>query len=331
MIIYALVLASIFLLPGNMIVYAIGLMFCPKDRVYELDMPQKCLISFLAWCFISSVLSSHWYMALCGWGLRCEGFVMWLILARCAYIYWSNHEDEKPLLYIGIFIMFLYPAMFLYHINPSSINTAGFVSVMIPMIIAMGWPECSIASLAIFPILVSGNRTCLVAILSSLIFVNMKRKWIVPVIVLLLGLLMMGRFSTLKLNSLGSGARANLILQAEDLMVDMPVTGYGLDTLCYYLKILDLSTWEKNSIPDKVHNIFYDVLLMTGWIGYVLFLFTLTSSLWIAFKHKTKRHIICASGIIGWILFGLLNPQGCAAHCLMMICVFGINRNHYYE
>ncbi len=129
-------------------------------------------------------------------------------------------------------------------------------------------------------------------------------------------------------SDIGSGARAQWLNQAVYLSDRLPLTGYGLDTLSQYL---NHSVGEQRSdlrrfIPDRVHNLPYDLILQTGWIGYTLLLLALGHAIGCVALYPDKQNYLCLSAVLAFIVFGLFNPHGYLAIAVTLTAFFGIRK-----
>jgi hypothetical protein len=127
-------------------------------------------------------------------------------------------------------------------------------------------------------------------------------------------------------SSLGTGARASWIMQAREISRRNIVRGIGLEVIDCYLKNPDSGLQRPNDFPDRTHNIIFDIILETGWVGYFICLGILGSAVGVTLLYPTSTNSICLGMLIAWIVFGFINPQGCGAHLLMLIGLFGIRR-----
>jgi hypothetical protein len=137
------------------------------------------------------------------------------------------------------------------------------------------------------------------------------------------------RFENLpKVSQMGHGARPQWLLQASFLSQRLPLTGFGIDTLSEYLEKPTGAPCEglRKYIPDKVHNIAYDIILQTGWIGYTLLLLCFGYAVALALKFPDKQNWVCVCTLISLILFGLLNPHGLICEAVAATALFGIRK-----
>lgn len=134
------------------------------------------------------------------------------------------------------------------------------------------------------------------------------------------------KFMALDPDTFGQGARTQWLVQASDLTYNMPLTGYGIDSLSRHLKPATGPMSEKNAVADKCHNIIFDLILSTGWIGYTLALLTFGAALGVTWFYRSSTNIACFALVCAWITFNLMNPTGMMGHACMLIGLFGIRR-----
>ncbi len=140
------------------------------------------------------------------------------------------------------------------------------------------------------------------------------------------------RFLSLTPRVMGTGARAQWIMQADEWGQSLPLTGFGLDSLIGKLKRPVGPTAEDRNMEDstfqadRTHNILYDILLQTGWIGLTLTLLCFGSALAVVKDNLTTHNIACMGGLVAYVVFSCMNPPGILAHVIAVTCLFGIRK-----
>lgn len=326
-----LALGLIFLLPGNLLWFALALMLFSRNKTMKWEPPAKFFMVWLVWALISCLCSEHRMVALFGSMIRMEGFVMWVIIARLAWAYWSSKNAMSGLIFPMTVMFLIYIAASMYF-KMTFIHWAAVASfgAMFSVIV---WEYSPWAIALILPfILVSQCRGGLIAafcgIMVNVLMKNFKRAWwflAIAVCALVISQFMpIGqKIRHMNIETLGNGSRSHWIMQSSEVVKRFPLTGCGLDNEFFYLTN---GPRQLDGVPDKTHNIFMDMLMMTGWVGYTLFLFSIGSAIGIAIKFPSRENIVCLSVLATWLIFGLLNPCGSAAHAIAVISIFGIRR-----
>lgn len=330
------IIYSFVLLPGNILLFALLTMFMVNNKNLKLDVPQKIFIGLMGWIFVGCLFSNNILVALVGFVLRSEGFVIWLIMARIAYLVWKD-EYSFCQVCLGIATSFVicmtigvfFPKYPINHLALGGYSAIGFVYLW------SIYPEASV--LAVPTLIMAGSRASLASMATGVIVCfllkvkTMKTVKIAVVISVVMAVAIYfspfgQKIKNLNLNVLGSGCRSELIMQADKLDHRLPIFGIGLDSMYQYLTPPASKTFQENSIIDKTHNIAYDIILQTGWIGYTACLMIFGACIWITINYRTESNVSCLSAMSAWIVFGMINPQGCPAHLLMLIALFGIRR-----
>lgn len=305
----------------------------------KLEITQKLFLAWLAWAALSCALSPHSEMALQGYYLRSEGLLTWLVLTCFAFAYWSYYEGAKAmtlLLTVSCLVLFWFmrsPEEMPF-IMPE-VALGGFAALAAVYIYG-NFGGC-VPLLPLIPLLYSGQRSAIAAVVAGIacryVFIPLSaRAWktllvvaclcaaIIPLTPLKAKLAHSNPFT------IGQGARSDWIRQAYDLSFDRPLTGFGLDTLSKYLQPASEAYRHKSAIPDRTHNIAFDLILQTGWVGYLLALLVLGAAFGVTWKGRNERNVTCFCVLVAWIVYGLFNPQGVPAHALALIAIYGIRK-----
>lgn len=307
---------------------------------FKLQPLHWLLIGWLVWCGICCWNSAYPVLSWVGYHLRVEGFLTWIVMASLAYFYWRVTLTET-FMQLGCALTLLLTLILNNVLSDEQFQLIAFTPVALGSLCAvMAVTLYSIGpwmTVFIIPfIALSNNRSGLIAAIASLmVFIALRTGFkrflrIGGVFALLAGLIVIcsplkTKFAHISPSSMGSGARPQWILQAEDLSMALPVTGFGLDTLSKYLKpVASLDKYGSTPVADKTHYLPYDIILMTGWIGYALFLAMAGVAVWIGITYRTERNVLCLSILTGWFVFGLFNPQGCYSTFIAIWAVFGL-------
>jgi len=350
----------VFMLPGCLMMAATLMLFVVgTDSVYK-NVHHRLFIVWLGWAFVCGLLSQHVEMAIYGYAWRMEGWLTWLILARLAWMYWEQMRDLRFITFMAVLGLGIVAAASLdwvakWHnwfrdFSEPRIALGGFIGMAGVLL----WIRNRFLVLLTIPFLfMADSRSCVLGMIAGILVWEIseairKKKtdtgealsWLIVicgVIVLLCPLAF--KFTRIDPATLGTGARAQWALQAQWLIKQHPIKGYGLDTLATVLwppsgrghELAHQGGKLVDAICDKTHNIILDILLMTGWPGLILCLLTFGSALGTAWLFPTASNRACISGMIAWIVMGLVNPQGIPAHFLMLVCLIGINEQKICE
>lgn len=324
------------LAPANVLIFCAVLMLgCPHlaPRLYK---PQRFFILWLIWAFYGCISSQYPIPAFMGNLIRGEGWLTWLVIGRLAWHYWATQEDFDSLAWCSLVSMFFIGMLWLLvGYNPlSDINLASF-STLVAVLLWTVRPELAVLALPF--IVLSNNRTAIFAtvvgigvyeLLGKSLLNSLHRLALIVIAVMLIVPFtpIAQKIKSFNLESVGLGTRANLIMQSSELWKQQPVKGFGLDVISAYLKN-SFGVIAPNGKPgqaDRTHNIMYDLILQTGWVGYLLALLSFGSAMGFALKHRCERNAVCAALICAWVAFNFINPTGPAAHVLAMIGIFGM-------
>lgn len=311
---------------------------------------------WLAWCIVGIYFSHHRMMAFQGfYPYRCEGFLTYILVTCLAVSYWKVFTDLKPLCYTCIAGSIVVITIFLF-LRPDIdlVYRFRFENYVLPSV-ALGSFAClaGIVLLYINPllslfavpvILISQNRTAMYSFAivwviyclyqSGGIPLQHLGKLKKPVILVVLGVLILIPFLPYHLTKIpsfermGTGARSHWLLESSNLAHKLPLTGFGLDTLSNYLTSPKGEGYEllERYICDKTHNVAYDIILETGWMGYTMLLLAFGYAVAICIYYPNKLNIVCLSVVLCWILFGFANPHGLLCNSIALTAFFGIQK-----
>lgn len=328
---------------NRLLICAMILMLC-DFKSFKIGLPGKLFLGWIFWAFISSLfLGNKADLAFQGFNYRMEGLPTWIVLACLALAYHSTFKNHKWL--IGALSLAL---IYLYCRIDLLIDREGLFANLVFPRMAMSGLACLMAMLlwtvhpawilAVIPLLSETNRACIIALFAGITAFELlkhRNKFNLKIIgsialgiFFLVGLVFMSpigkKFRSLDHRTIGLGARSQWLLQASDLTKEMPITGYGLDSLSRKLKPSQGVIVEKRAIPDKVHNLAYDLILSTGWIGYTILLLAFGAAFSMVWKAPTEANNVYFAVLVSWIAFHLFNPSGIPAHAVMLVSLFGI-------
>lgn len=335
----------------RMVVVALMLLMIDASKPRKMEAPAMLLLAwFLAACFCSYVGSSF-NMSLFGYYKRWEGLPTWGLAIAFGYLFWKSSKLNHlfitcvALLTVCLCIMLFQPNIF-QNVIYGHITISAFVTVVACMLMAKNPAYC----LAALPFaLLTQQRCMLIGIgLAWLAYIglNFRNKHLFKIVsfialatVVCMTAVLAPKLSKLDLSTLGRGARVNMLHQTVDLFTLRPFTGYGIGTLSLVLKqpkgelaeTFDhkLSSGKIIKIDktlDKSHNFFCDILLQTGLLGLVLWLFILTRMVYLTYIFPSQTNVACLLGMAGFIGFSMLNPSGIPAMFMACLCVMGIEK-----
>jgi len=314
------------------------------------ELPQYLFLAWLAWAAICCFSSDHVQLAVNGFHLRLEGLITYVLLATYAVYYWWIFRNISALRWFLAVALVIIPLLYMF-LPQRTFQIVVMTEIAMAAMASLGavllWGLTpSTILIALLAIVLSANRTACVSMFSGIVvyFILQKMRFkreiilIVLVIACILPFTQLARrFSDINFETLGTGARTQWLVQAFKLSQDRPILGYGLDTLSLYLKPATGPTQEAAVLTDKVHNIAFDIILQTGYPGFLLAFACLVSAIFITYKHRTEQNIACLAVVIAWLAFGMLNPHGILGHLVMIVSLFGIKRtstkhaiNSYY-
>jgi hypothetical protein len=329
----------------------------------KFDVHHWLFFAWLLWAAIGSILSDYTAYSFYGfYPYRGDGLLTWMIITCVAFCYWMCFNTLRTLA-LTCLVLILALSVGYYFIVKRSLIDIHYSHVFFN---AAFLPEVGIASfsslasivmldifpllpiIALIPIIECNTRSAFIswlAIIPIYCGIYCWKKYtfsLLHVVAMAIVLLLIAPSAILfsgieqKLTKLPDftkkelGARPQWLMQAYDLSQALPLTGLGFDTQQEYLDdpkgggFDDLSRF----IPDRVHNIAYDIILTTGWIGYTLLLLAFGYGLAITLKIPSKHNTICLCTLIAYGIFGCLNPHGLLGNALAITCLFGIRRNN---
>jgi O-antigen ligase len=318
--------------------------------------PGILLITWFIWAIFCSYQSEYFQLALFGYHKRFEGIITWILALSFGWLFWRTSSLKSLFLYCKIILGICFAVMvFKPEIYKSliygHITIAAFASIISCMLISrnIAW-----IGLAIPFVYLTQVRSMLLAIgLASLAYLALNRHkikdlfgnnwtpWVVTVIILPLTLIAAyPKLSSMNLRSLGTGARSQFAWQSIEAITLKPFTGYGIDTQSKILKPAIVGSEEYHEHDrgdgvmikrifdvDRAHNFFLDILLQTGFIGLILWLFILTRIVYRTFSYPSEINTACMYGACGAISYGLTNPCGIPCLFMLCLCVLGIERD----
>lgn len=326
--------------PMKLLACVVACLCLSPEKAFKIFPHHWAVFGWLVWAAIGCILSPFPSLAIYGFHLRYEGLITFVLLVYLAFE-WSKNMELGAIGWIGSALSVAYLLLIpLLHDTELSwlmlpkVPMAGLLAVAFGVAYHqnrwLGLPiiACGMATGSRSFILCAGLAVacseCLktenlhikrIVVLASLLIVSVAILPFTP----LAGKLKNTEFS-------GTGARAQWILQADTLSKSIYPWGLGLDTGSTWLKDPKAVYAEKGAISDKVHNVFYDILVCTGWVGLIIVFLGLGSCIYHAFYYPTIRNEAAAIGILCYMVFGVMNPTGIPATALMLICVFNLKR-----
>lgn len=313
-------------------------------------------LAWLAWSGIGVYFSDYPFLAFYGfYPWRCDGWLVWLIVACFAYLYWSVYENLKPLAFtsllviltlcIGHFIIFRrfdpeYAPIYFARFFLPQVAVSSFIS-QASLTLACFHPLLPLIGL--FPLLDVASRIGLTALAVGSTFLTIRRykanvtlkKGILiglSAIALCVAMLPFMKLEE-KLTKLPSfskepGARTQWLMQSWHLSQSLPVFGFGLDSLSEYLQTPKGNDFKDlgKVISDRSHNLMADIVLTTGWIGFGLLLFSFGYALKTAWLLPNEQNVICAIILVSYVIFGLANPHALIGNIMAVIALLGIRK-----
>ena len=340
-ILFSLALIALFIAPGftsnqflNRLLACTALLLLVSPKAFHKpNVAQWMAILWIGWSIFCSFYSEHPAQSFYGFHLRWEGAITLMLFIVLGVYASSVGKDLSDIRWAvaGTMVILLLSLLVRHYPNYSNIflspiALAGLVAV--GSIYLVSWHPLWLV--AVLPLLIfSQNRTGLITafIGIGLFYVLTRRFRTIHVAVTILALIIGAigfreRLAAINPSVLGIGSRAQWIMQAEDHAKALPLTGFGPDVLGHYLNRSTGNSVDKVRFYDKTHNILFDTILQTGWIGYTLAALTFGATIAVVIHHPTPQNIACLCVIITWITFGFLNPQGVPAHTLALLAIF---------
>jgi hypothetical protein len=108
--IFPLLLFAVLFAPGNTFVFSSLGMFLVPHKKPKWDLPATFLVLWIIWTCIGIFMSEHHGISFYGSMGRQQGWVVWLICARLAYVYWGAFEDLEPVYIWSTIFSFIFLA-----------------------------------------------------------------------------------------------------------------------------------------------------------------------------------------------------------------------------
>lgn len=337
------------------------LLLVKKVHAFKWELHHKLFAAWIVWAAIGACLSEYPAMAFFGWyPYRGEGLLTWLVILCFAVVYWQTYQTLYPLAWtcLGMFLVLIVGHVWIVKcanpaLDPEYAKNYFQNFFLPPVAIASFACQASALFSPIFAILGGivlvdcASRAGLVAwgVFTAFSAWRAYKGRITPKIALwVMGLTVLtlmtapiwGKWAKIdsklaKIPSVTSqpiGARSQWCLQSEFLMHQLPLTGYGLDTLSEYLTPPDGKEWKNKThfYPDRTHCWMYDLILCTGWLGYTMILLSVGYALAVAIKFPSQQNTICMCMIGSYIVFTFANPAGLLSQILTVIALLGIQK-----
>ena len=331
------------------ILIAICLICCHPKVSKKLCEPAILLFTWFIWAVFCSYQSDNFQMSLFGYHKRFEGINTWILALAFGWLFWRT--SSLTMLFSNLLlIIFICLSMMIFkpdiygQIMFGHIAIAAFVTVACSMLMA-GRPAFILLTLPFIyltqnrSIILGATLACVCYFVLNNKAVTKKHFMIGSAFLILVTLLAWPKLKGIKPFEMGNGMRTRTAVKAIEFATLKPLTGYGLDTQSTLFgtddgefKIIERPDSSIIKIPyviDRCHNFFLDILVQTGVIGLILWLFILTRIVYRTFLHPSEVNRACLYGVFSFIGFGLFNPQGCPALFLACVCIIGIeNKNH---
>lgn len=328
------------------ILIAICLLCSHPTMPKKLREPGILLIAWFAWAIFCSFISDNWLMSLFGYHRRFEGLNTWVLAIAFGWLFWRTSHLIR-LLGTCLLIMTICLVMMIWkpdiygQIMFGHIAIAAFVTVASAMMMSERWYAVLIPLPFIY---LTQNRSIILGMLAaSACYVAMNRKlihknqWkVMGAIAILTLFVAWPKLKHVNPSEMGHGMRSQTAVKAIEFATLKPLTGYGIDTQS---TLFGSDMGEFNEIRpsdgrivkipftiDRCHNFFLDILVQTGVIGLILWLFILTRIVYGAFSFPSQVNTACLYGTASAISFSLLNPMGIPSMILLCVCVMGIEK-----
>ncbi len=319
------------------------LLLVDGKKIVKYTSNHRLFLVWMVWITICCVFSAYPYISFIGYHLRVEGLLTWVVMAALAYFYWTVFETHLPMIGLcaGILILSLFGLTFL---PQEQFYLIGFTPVALASICCVFsvllWSASPPLVLLMIPLLIySNSRSAVIGSMAGIgLFILMKSaNWkkillysssaLIAMAILIQFTPLKAKFANIKPSAIGKGARAHWIKEGAKMTLTLPVTGLGLDTLGKYLtEAPDADYRHVHAICDKTHFFLLDIILMTGWIGFLIFLFMAYSSIKTTLAYQSDRNITCLCVMAAWAVFGCFNPQGCYSTMLAIWAFMGVRK-----
>ncbi len=315
---------------------ALLLLLIPDLKPITLTPARKLFLVFAAWFAVCCVFSESPAISIHGFYLRFEGFISYAVLGSLAFIYWMKSSELTMLRTLLVFSLILIPVLHVfYEMSVMPLVALGAFAAVSAVLLYVADP--SLIIFAVPALLLANSRSALVAVVvgisCSYIFEKrnvFKSKVLWVSAALFCAVLPFTELSQ-KLKALevtGKGARAHWMLEASREASHLPLTGIGPDMIWKKLTpaSAEFRQMEKDlvSIPDRTHNIAFDLILQTGWIGYFLSLLCFGLAVGLAVKFPTRRNVASLCALVAYAAFASINPPGLCATAIAITCFLGM-------
>ena len=325
---------------------AIALLCCHPKIVKKMAEPGFLLLTWFIWAIFCSYQSDSWLMSMFGFHRRFEGLNTWILALSFGWLFWRTSNLSRLyallllLMAICLFMMLWKPDIY-GRIMFGHVAIAAFVTVACSMLMASR-PLFALLSLPF--IYLTQNRSIIIGIglTMALYFilnnkaVRRKHLLITASCLILVCFLAWPKLKQFKPSEMGNGFRIQTAQKAIEFATLKPIIGYGVDTQSTLFGV-DVNEFReirpdetrRIRVPfsiDRCHNFFLDILIQTGVIGLILWLFILTRIVYRVVLCPSQINTACLYGVAGAIGFSLANPMGIPAIFLMCLCIIGIEK-----
>lgn len=338
---------------NRLICVSILVLLIRHEYKFKPQVHHYLFFAWLGWAAIGTCFSRYPMMAFYGfYPYRCDGIITYLVIVCLALCYWKTFTCIRPLCLIALLCFFTIIGVYLYQAPWLNYIAKGrFDGLLLPDVALASFAcvagivlihiHAGLSVIAIPVMLMTQNRTSFYAFLMVVtVYLFMKycrhlldyKRMMTIASCLFFVWFALYPFIPDKMTQIPAlnctGARCYWLLEASNLASALPVTGFGLDSLSNYLTHPEGPGYEAllAFIPDKTHNIAYDAILETGWIGYTLLLLAFGYALAICIKHPERQNVVCIMVVIGWILYGFANPHGLLCNAVALTAFMGIRK-----
>ena len=319
------------------------LLVAPKWR-HSWTLPSAYFAAWLAFAVIGGCFQPGWYWHIYGDYLRYEGAATWVLLTVMAALYWQLKRNTAWLELACVMVLLLQTAAILYRwdgadfiMGETKIAVAAFACVAGALLYAA---HPAMLLFAAVPLAWGCNRGALAAVCVGIVVyhaftANTRLEWrkIACIAAILTALSIPLTQKLLSTSVTGYGPRSQWMLQASAIASGCPVAGFGFDTQIDYLNNPVGPASEAKAHPgstyksDRCHNIAFDTILQTGWVGYTLLLLSLGAAIGTVILHKTGKNCALLAAVAAFVTFSLFNPAGTPSLGLAICCLFGIRKD----
>ena len=279
------------------------LLATPKWR-HSWALPSAYFCGWLAFAVIGGCFSDSWYWHIYGDYLRYEGTVTWVLLTCMAALYWRLRRNSARLELACVIVLLLQTCAIIYNsdaadfiMGETRIAVAAFACVAGVLLYAS---HPAMLLFAAVPLAWGCNRGALAAVVVGVTVYHVLTMKSLPSSRQLLGIAAIMTALTIPLTAklmatkvTGIGPRSQWMLQASAIASGCPVAGFGFDSQIDYLTNPIGPNSESLAHPgstfksDRCHNIAFDMILQTGWVGYTLLLLSFGAAIGITYHART--------------------------------------------